>query len=150
MQEDLEGRWWINWLWLFSFSLQGKWHPDLAMVSTAPTEEPKHLSTAAQVTSQHDSWAGTKTAPTWLMERSESKMTAGLQVLGSSSTELQHRKAARQEKEDVLGAHPTIPQHYIGAWFTDLSTQPIFGWLCGKDTMKEKGISDLWGINTSN
>lgn len=70
-------------------------------------------------------------------------MTAGLQVLGSSSAELQHRKAARQEKEDVLGTHPTIPQCYIGARFTDLDTQPIFGWLCGNDTMQEKGVDDL-------
>lgn len=54
-------------------------------------------------------------------------------TLGSSSTELQHRKAATQEKEDGLGAHPTIPQHYIGVGFTDIGTQQIFGWLCRKD-----------------
>jgi len=54
-------------------------------------------------------------------------MTAGLQVLGSDSAELQHRKASRQEKEDVLRVHPAIPQCYIGARFTDLGTQPIPG-----------------------
>lgn len=70
-------------------------------------------------------------------------MTTGLQVLGSSNAELQHRKAARQEKEDVLEAHPTIPQCYIGAQFTDLGTQPIFGWLRGKYTMQEKGVVDV-------
>lgn len=73
-----------------------------------------------------------------------------LQKMGSRSTQLQHRKAARQEKEDVLGAHPTIPQHYIGVQFTDPNTQPTFGWLCGKDTMQEKGISDLWTITIPN
>lgn len=70
-------------------------------------------------------------------------MTAGLQVLGSGSAELQHRKAARQEKEDILGAHPTIPECYIGARFTDLGSQPMFGGLHGKDTMQEKGVDDL-------
>lgn len=69
-------------------------------------------------------------------------MTTGLEVLDSSRAELQHRKAARQEKEDVFGAHPTIPC-YIGIQFTDLGSQPIFGWLHGKDTMQEKGIDDL-------
>lgn len=44
---------------------------------------------------------------------------------------------------------PTL-QCYIGAQFRDLGTQPIFGWLHGKDTMQEKGIYDLWGTSTSN
>lgn len=62
------GIWWINLVRLFSFSLHGKWHSDLAMVSRAPIEETEHLSTDTQVTSQHDSWAGMKTALTWLTE----------------------------------------------------------------------------------
>lgn len=57
------------------------------------------------------------------MEPSGVKDDGRTRVLGSSSTELQHRKAARQEKEDDLGAHPTTPQHYIGVGLTDLSTQ---------------------------
>lgn len=74
-------------------------------------------------------------------------MTAGL---WAPAAQLQHRKAARQEKEHVLGAHSNIPQHYIGVGFTSLGIQQIFGWLCGKDIMQEKGISDLCGITTSN
>lgn len=76
-------------------------------------------------------------------------MTVGLQVLGSRNAELQHRKAARQEKGNVLGAHPTIPQHYIGAGFTELGTQPIFGCLGGKDTTQEKSVDDLRGTKSS-
>lgn len=149
-KSDLEMRWWLSWVCRFSFPLEANWHPDLAMVSTAPTEVPEHLSMAAQVTSQNDSQAGTKTASTWLTEGWESTMTTALQIPGSSSAEWQHRKAARQEKEDICRAHPAIPQYYIGAQFTQLSTQPIFGWLHGKDKMLDKGINDLWGTNSSN
>lgn len=102
-KSNLEGRWRVSWVWLGSFPLfpKGNWHPDQAMVSAAPTEEPKHLSTAAQVTSQNDSWAGRKTTSTWLTECS--KMTTGLQVLNSGSVELEHRKVAGQEREGPQG-----------------------------------------------
>lgn len=103
--EDQLGRELVDKLGLaFLRPQEGNWHPGLPMVSRAPTGESEHLSTAAQVTSQNDSLAGMKTASTWLTERSESKMTKGLQDLDSSSAELQHRKAARQEKEDILRA----------------------------------------------
>lgn len=93
------------------------------MVSRAPTEEPEHLSTAMQVTGQHGSWAGMKTALTRLTEHLESKM-----VQDSNPGLQQHRITAQEssqagKKEDVPGAHPAVPQHYIGVGFTDLSTQ---------------------------
>lgn len=104
----MEGRWWKNLVWLFSFSLHGKWHPALVMVSTAPTEEPEHLSTIAQVTSQHDSWAGMKTAPTWLMERLGVKDDC--RTLGPELQ--QHRITAQDSSQAGKRGCPWGPPNY--------------------------------------
>lgn len=87
-----------------------------------------------------------KTASIWLMEHSESKMTTGLQDLGSSRAELPTQESSQAGE----GGRPRGPPNHTMLYrcsVYNLGTQPIFGWLHGKDKRQEKGIDDLWGSN---